>query len=305
MNLPVVLNCKGGKHTLVNSNNVESFIKNNREDFQARLLTEAGNVTEKVNHILIEGNIDLLKNAEHICLYVLGGREEKLISFAEKEGISWAKHSLTLSFKLEWVHAIRRTLWQILCEYSPPKTDSNSLDDFFEMEKKINDGIDKFLNNFFISYSTYKDELLLNQRKLVEHLTVPIIPVGSAIAVLPLIGEFDSYRMQIIQEKVLNEIARLEIETLIIDLSGIPDIDEYLIHIFQTLLHGIRMMGSKSILTGLRPQLAKKIALLGVANTLKTEVKGTLQQALQEYLAAKPEEIEHSPNKYNELNQPL
>ncbi|WP_336253185.1 MULTISPECIES: hypothetical protein [unclassified Oceanobacillus] len=38
-------------------------------------------------------------------------------------------------------------------------------------------------------------------------------------------------------------------------------------------------MGSKSVLTGLKPQLAKKIAFLGVANTLQTEVKGTLQQA--------------------------
>lgn len=280
--------------------NVESFIKNNREDFQSRLLTEAGNVTDKINHILIKGDIDLLKNAEHICLYVLGDRQEELIAFAEREGISWAKHSLTLSFKLEWVNAIRRTLWYLLREYSLSNTNSNSLDDFFELEKKINDGIDEFLNNFFISYSKYKDELLLNQRKLVEHLTVPIIPVGSKIAVLPLIDEFDSYRMEIIEEKVLNEIARQGIETLIIDLSGIPDIDEYIIHLFQTVLHGIRLMGSKSVLTGLRPQLAKKMATLGVGNILQAEVKGTLQQALQEYLTAKSEEIGHSPSGYME-----
>lgn len=276
--------------------NVQSFIKNNRGDFRSMLLSEAGNVTEKINHILIEGNIDLLKNAEHICLYVLRDKEKELIAFAEKEGITWAKHALTLSFKLEWVHAIRRTLWHLLHECNPSGTTSNSLDDFFELEKKINDGIDEFLNTFFISYSKYKDELFLNQRKLVEHLTVPIIPVSSTVAVLPLIGEFDSYRMEIIVEKVLNEIARLEVETLIIDLSGIPDIDEYIIHTFQTVLHGIRMMGSKSVLTGLRPQLAKKIASLGAGNTLQTEVKGTLQQALQEYLTAESGKLEHLPS---------
>lgn len=269
---------------MVGTYHVQSFIKNNREDFQSMLLSEAGNVKEKINHILIEGNIDLLKNAEHICLYVLGDREQELIDFAEREGMAWAKQSLTLPFKLEWVHAIRRTLWHLLREYSPSGTSSSLQDDFFELEKKINDGIDEFLNTFFISYSKYKDELLLNQRNLVEHLTVPIIPVSSTIAVLPLIGEFDAYRMEIIKEKVLNEIARLEVETLIIDLSGIPDIDEYIIRTFQTVLHGIRMMGSNSVLTGLRPQLAKKIALLGAGNTLQTEVKGTLQQALQEYL---------------------
>ena len=289
---------------MLNPHNVESFIKNNSEDFRTRLLTEAGNVTERINHILIKGDIDLLKNAEHICLYVLGDRKKELISFAEKEGISWAKHSLTLSFKLEWVHAIRRTLWQLLYEYSPPRTELNSLDDFFELEKKINDGIDGFLNSFFISYSEYKDELLLNQRKLVEHLTVPIIPVGPTMAVLPLIGEFDSYRMEIIQEKVLHEIARQGIETLIIDLSGIPDIDEYLIHIFQTVLHGIRMMGSKPVLTGLRPQLARKIASLGLTNTLQADVKGTLQQALQECMTVS-EDTGHLPSGQKELYHSL
>lgn len=263
---------------------IETYIKNNKEEFQSILLSEAGNVANKITAILEEGNIDLLKNAETIALYVLGNKRDELIAFAEVEGISWAKYSLTLAFKLEWIHAIRRTLWRLLREFNPLSNSTEFVTDFYELEQSINDGIDEFLNSFFISYSTFKDELIMDQRKLVEHLTVPIIPVSSSVAILPMIGKFDSYRMNIIEEKILSEILRLKLNALIIDLSGISDMDEHTVANFQKVLMEIKLMGSKSILTGLRPQLAKKMVQLGMNIELNTEIKGTLQQTLNEYL---------------------
>ncbi|RDW20260.1 anti-anti-sigma factor [Oceanobacillus arenosus] len=271
--------------SLAGRSDIDKYILNNREEFQAKLLSEASNVATKIHAILEAGNIDLLKNAETIALYVLGNKRDNLIAFAEVEGISWARHSLTLALKLEWVHAIRRTLWHFLREYNQLNNSSASVEDFYELEQVINDGIDEFLNNFFISYSKFKDELIMNQRMLVEHLTVPIIPVSSSIAVLPLIGMFDSYRMDIIEEKALSEISRLRINALIIDLSGITDMDENTVAHFQKVLIEIKLMGSKSILTGLRPTLAKKMVNLGVDIGENTEIKGNLQQALNEYLA--------------------
>ncbi|MHA6251787.1 STAS domain-containing protein [Oceanobacillus sp. CAU 1775] len=263
---------------------IEAFIQNNTEEFQSILLSAAGNKNAEIKRILEAGNIDLLKNAEQIAFYVLGDRREELISFAEVEGIAWAKHSLTLAFKLEWIHAIRRTLWTLLSNHRLTNIDDSTVEQFYQLEKKINDGIDEFLNSFFISYSKYKDELLMTERKLVEHLTVPIMPVTSSVVVLPLIGEFDTYRMSIIEEKIFNEISRLKIELLFIDLSGMPDIDEFIISNFEKVLVGIKMMGSKAVLTGLRPKLAKRIAALGMQEMVHIETKATLQQALREYL---------------------
>lgn len=269
---------------MVTRSGIDSYIKNNREKFQTILLSKTGNVANKITTILEEGNIDLLKNAETIALYVVGNKRNELIAFAEVEGISWAKYSLTLAFKLEWIHAIRRTLWHLLREFKPLNDSTEFVADFYELEKTINDGIDEFLNAFFISYSKYKDELIINQRELVEHLSVPIIPVSSSVAILPLIGMFDAYRMDIIEDKVLNEVSRLKIKALIIDLSGITDMDEYTVAIFQKVLMGVKLMGSRSILTGLRPQLAKKMVHLGMNIEVNAEIKGTLQQTLNEYL---------------------
>lgn len=263
---------------------ITKFINKNRQDFEGKLLKEAVNVASKINDILQNGNIDLLKNAQKLVLYVVEQKEKELVLFAKQEGIAWAQHSLTLSFKLEWVQAIRRTLWHFLYKHAKISNSLKALESFFEMEKKVNVNIDSFLNSFFISYSNYKDELINTQRKLVEHLSVPIIPISPSVAVLPLIGTIDEYRMQTIEEKVLMEISNLKIQTLIMDLSGITTMNIDVIIQFEKVLNGISMMGCKSVITGLRAELVRKMIHLGVNFENRAETNGTLQQTLNRYL---------------------
>jgi len=260
------------------------FIRDNKQNFQDKLLSEAVNVASKINDILETGNIDLLKNAQKLALYVVEQKEEQLVAFAQQEGIAWAEHSLTLAFKLEWVQAIRRTLWHFLYQYDRINNHFIDREEFYALEKRINDRIDQFLNTFIISYSKYKDELIASQRDLVEHLSVPIIPLSQSVAVLPLIGMIDIHRIQTIEEKVLMGISDLKIETLIIDLSGIANMEMHVIDHFRKVLTGILMMGSKAILTGLRADLVRTMIHSGISFEDKAEAKGTLQQTLKEYL---------------------
>lgn len=266
------------------SQEMKEFIKTNRDRFEEKLLSEAVNVASKISDILKKGNIDLLKNAEKLILYVVEQQDEELTEFANREGIAWAEHSLTLSFKLEWVQAIRRTLWHFLYQLDRAKNLMTKREEYYDLEKMINDRVDKFLNTFFLSYSTYKDEMLNNQRKLVEHLSVPIIPVSPSVSVLPLIGTIDSYRIQTIEEKVLFEIATLRVQTLVMDLSGIATMDMDVIDHFQKVLTGVSMMGCKAVLTGLRPELVRKMIHAGIRFDKKAETQGTLQETLKKYL---------------------
>ncbi|MED1203889.1 STAS domain-containing protein [Heyndrickxia acidicola] len=260
------------------------YITEKRGLFQQMLLKEAVNVAEVINDILKQGNIDLLKNAEKLVVYILENKDADIVSFGKQEGVLWAKHSLTLAFKLEWVQAIRRTLWTLIYEYQTKVSFPSIREDFFELEKKINNNIDQFLNTFFLNYSYFKDELIHSQRKSVEHLSVPVIPISPAVAILPLIGTIDSCRMETIEEKVLTDIAKVRINTLIMDLSGIIDMDMDVIHLFDKVLDGIDMMGCKAVITGLRPELVKKMIHLGINFNDKAIKKGTLQQSVKEYL---------------------
>jgi rsbT co-antagonist protein RsbR len=265
-------------------NELRAYLNENTDTFEEKLLTEAVNVSGKINDILNKGNIDLLSNAKKLIYYIIDNNEKDLVAFAKQEGIAWAGHSLTLALKLEWVQAIRRTLWMFVFSLNEEKDLTFEPSEFFELEKVINDQIDQFLNNFFLSYSKYKDEMLFNQRKIVEHLSVPIIPVSENVSVLPLIGTIDTYRVEIIEEKVLNEIGSRRFQTLVIDLSGLALMDMDVINHFEKILAGVSMMGCKAILTGIRPDLVRKMVHAGIRFEKDAETNGTLQETLKKYL---------------------
>ncbi|WP_347551178.1 STAS domain-containing protein [Pseudalkalibacillus hwajinpoensis] len=263
---------------------LKKYFEENNQKFQRTLLSEAGNVKNKIDEILQIGNIDLVNNAKKLVVYIIDGEDEELKAFAKREGIAWATHSIALSFKLEWVQAIRRTLWVFIEKFYEEK-DEERIRDFFQLEQEINNRVDEFLNSFFISYSTYKDSLIKVQRELVENLSVPIIPIDPTICILPLIGSIDSHRSEILKEKVLTEVADLRIQTLIMDLSGIATMERDIIFDLMKIIDGISLMGCITVITGLRKEIVTEMTDSGIMFNPQTATLGTLQQALSEYFA--------------------
>jgi anti-anti-sigma factor len=264
-------------------NGITDFLIKNKDSFESELLEEP-NVREKVEEIKIVGNINLLENAHKLILMVVEEKEEEIIQFANQEGIAWADSSLTLSFKLEWVQKIRKTLWSFLYEFDRLKGEHFTREEYYTAGQKMNELLDDFFKEFFVTYSNYKDRLLDEQKQLVESLSVPIIPISPKVSILPLIGTMDSYRANIVEEKVLVEIGAKRVQTLIMDLSGIADMDSEAIHYFLKLHDGISMMGCKSVITGLRPEVVRKIINYDESFAYNAVKRGTVEQALKEQL---------------------
>ncbi|MFG6150072.1 STAS domain-containing protein [Halobacillus sp. B23F22_1] len=268
--------------TFHSSYTLKDFITENKHLFEITLLSEAVNVKDKIEEILQIGNIDLVTNANQLVVYIIDGKDEELKKFAKQEGIAWATHSIALSFKLEWVQAIRRTFWNFIERYYE-RINKVKMEEFFQLEQEINNRVDEFLNTFFLSYSTYKDSLIKSQRELVENLSVPIIPITPLICILPLIGSIDSFRAGIINEKVLAEVADLRIQTLIMDLSGIAKMESEIIVELMKIIDGTSMMGCETVITGIRKEIVSEMTKSGITFNKKTKTLGTLQQALNEY----------------------
>ncbi|MFS0672472.1 STAS domain-containing protein [Ornithinibacillus sp. 179-J 7C1 HS] len=270
---------------LIKSDDIHEFLMLNRTPFEERLLSVAVNVRDKINEIHLIGNINLLDNAHHLVLLVVDRKFKEVEEFAKREGIVWAKHAMTLSFKLEWIRAIRKTFWEFLHHFDVLLGNNEKDSESFYVEtSNYNELIDSFTNSFFISYSKYKDELIERQQKLVNNLSVPIIPITEDVCILPLIGTIDTNRANIIEEKVLLEVGRLRIQTLIMDLSGIAEMDNEAIKLFLKLLDGVAMMGSELVITGLRPEIVRNMIKLDVEFGGKATTKASLQKALQDYL---------------------
>ena len=50
---------------------IKEYFQDNRDYFQEQLLSEAVNVRDKIEEILLIGNIDLLNNAQKLVVFVM------------------------------------------------------------------------------------------------------------------------------------------------------------------------------------------------------------------------------------------
>jgi len=103
---------------------------------------------------------------------------------------------------------------------------------------------------------TTKAEEERKKEKLIKALSIPILHVWKNTIALPLIGEFDSERADLLISSVLMECSASRIENVLIDLSGLRDLDyEVRFHI-QKLYDCLNLIGAKCILVGIKPELA-------------------------------------------------
>ena len=154
--------------------------------------------------------------------------------------------------------------------------------EFFELERRINDIIDLFIESYTAQYVTYKDDLLKSHRETVDELTVPIIPLADKVCILPIVGNVDTYRAKKIREKTLMRVSELKAQQLIIDLSGVPFVDTAVVNHLFKIVKGIKLLGCSTILTGISPEIADTMIELGIEIDNEIKTRSDLHQALQD-----------------------
>ncbi|PYZ96425.1 hypothetical protein CR205_11930 [Alteribacter lacisalsi] len=117
------------------------------------------------------------------------------------------------------------------------------------------------------------------EAEMVE-LSAPIVPIAQGIAVMPMVGEFSEVRARHIREVVIPKVSELEIETLIIDLSGILAFDTYVAQNFFGIHDVLELIGVEMVVTGVRPAVAQTSVQLGI-NFKGLNAYGTLEGYLK------------------------
>ena len=129
-----------------------------------------------------------------------------------------------------------------------------------------------------------QDQLVQRQRDEILELSTPVIQVWDKVLVLPLIGTLDSGRAARLTESLLERIAADQAEVVILDISGVPGIDSGVAqHLLET-VEAARLMGTESILSGVRPDTAQSMVHLGIdlgGLRSRTSLRDALQLALR------------------------
>ncbi len=105
---------------------------------------------------------------------------------------------------------------------------------------------------------------LEQQREVIRELSVPVLPLQRGTLAMPLIGALDSTHLRDLQERALAAIQRTSARRLLLDITGVPIVDTQVAQGLIGVVQAARLLGTKVLLVGIRPEVAQTIVGLGL-----------------------------------------
>ncbi|MFP4154704.1 MAG: STAS domain-containing protein [Halothiobacillaceae bacterium] len=136
----------------------------------------------------------------------------------------------------------------------------------------------------FRTYLHQKDETIRMQESEIRETATPITEIWDGVLTLPVIGSLDSNRTMLVMEALLNYIAREHSKVVVMDLTGVSNIDSQVSHHLIQMVRAIQLMGAQAILTGIRPEIARALTMLNI-DLGDICTRGSLSDGLKEAFA--------------------
>lgn len=99
---------------------------------------------------------------------------------------------------------------------------------------------------------------------LVDQLETPFVAVEEGVLLVPLVGQLDPRRMATLAQRLLAQVARARTRLTVLDVTGIPTIDQQVGDGLQQIVQALRLIGCEVILTGVNAQVAHSLTIQGV-----------------------------------------
>jgi rsbT co-antagonist protein RsbR len=114
------------------------------------------------------------------------------------------------------------------------------------------------------AYHAANLDALRRHQAAIRELSTPVIRVHDRILLLPVVGTIDSQRAHQIMETVLLRVTEDQAKVLILDIAGVAVVDTKVAdHLLKTTA-AVKLVGARTIITGISAQVARTIIQLGV-----------------------------------------
>jgi anti-anti-sigma regulatory factor len=115
-----------------------------------------------------------------------------------------------------------------------------------------------------ISVAVENARLFRRLKRVIAELSTPILPVADGVLVVPLIGTIDAERAQRTTEQVLEVIVARQAETLLIDVTGVAQVDAFVVDQLLKVVRTAGLLGARSYIVGINAALARTFVELGL-----------------------------------------
>lgn len=132
-----------------------------------------------------------------------------------------------------------------------------------------------------VSFVDERERVIRQQQDSILELSTPVLQVRERLLILPITGVLDNQRARQLTEQLLRGIRTHRARVVVIDITGVPDVDESVANSLVQTVDASGLMGAEVIITGLSSEIAQTLVTIGVDLT-KMRTVGDLQGGIEE-----------------------
>ncbi|MEM4222232.1 MAG: STAS domain-containing protein [archaeon] len=210
-----------------------------------------------------ETNLRLDEPFENEALENIRSKLNAFLDYEDKLNEQFHQFNMEIAYALsDWLEALN-------------EVNNGNLDVFIEGNYR-EDFVNKVTSALNITFATLREKakeeekkrelerLAMQQEKVIQELSTPIIKVWDSVLVLPVIGIVDSKRAEEMMEKLLFRVVQEQIRYTIIDLTGVTAIDTRTVGFFLQMIKASMLIGTNCIVSGISPSIAQTITKMGL-----------------------------------------
>jgi len=139
----------------------------------------------------------------------------------------------------------------------------------------------RIANMVAVSFVQQRERVIRDQQEAIRELSTPVLQVRERLLILPIIGILDDARARQLTEQLLKGIRAHRAKVVVIDITGVPDVDEGVANSLVQTVDASKLMGASVIITGLSSEIAQTLVTIGV-DLSKMDTVGDLQEGIEE-----------------------
>ena len=139
----------------------------------------------------------------------------------------------------------------------------------------------RIANTVAVSFVDERERVIRQQQDAIRELSTPVLQVRERLLILPIIGVLDNQRASQLTEQLLHGIRTHRAKVVVIDITGVADLDEPVANHLVNTVDASRLMGASVIITGLSSEIAQTLVMIGV-DLNKMNTIGDLQGGIEE-----------------------
>jgi rsbT co-antagonist protein RsbR len=139
----------------------------------------------------------------------------------------------------------------------------------------------RIANMVAVSFVQERERVIRDQQDAIRELSTPVLQVRERLLILPIIGILDGPRARQLTEQLLKGIRAHRAKVVVIDITGVPDVDEGVANSLVQTVDASKLMGASVIITGLSSEIAETLVTIGV-DLSKMDTVGDLQEGIEE-----------------------